>query len=301
MKKVDIVIIGAGIAGLTCAIYLKRANANFEILEGDMVGGKLTKIGKVDNYPGFPSSSGLEIFKSLNKQINDLDIVATYGKVQSVNKTSDGFLVISDVDKYECKAVVVASGTIIKGSGVTGEKEFEGRGVSYCATCDGGFFKSLPVALIGSSEIAFEEALYLANLASEVHLVCTSLDNVSPQTQKRVEEKSNIIIHKGFELKTIIGDEFVESIDINDKTKTENIKVKGVFPLLGFKSSNQFLTELKLNTRNGYIVVDDMMMSSVDGLFAIGDVVAKSVKQLVTAASDGAIVSSFLLKYMRSH
>ena len=171
MKKTDIVIIGAGMAGLTAAIYLKRANADFVILEGSFPGGLLNKLKTIENYPSYSNITGPELLIKLMEHVRELGIEITYGNVQSIFKEEDGFDVKTDVESYECGAVIVATGVNQENDTVPGQEKFAGMGVSYCATCDGNFFKGSDVAVYGNNDIAIEEALYLANLANKVYLI----------------------------------------------------------------------------------------------------------------------------------
>lgn len=298
MKKTDVVIIGSGIAGIVLSIYLKRSNVDFVLLEGKIPGGKLTQISKIENFPGYVSITGLELQLDLLEQLKHLNISITYGMVQSVLKKPEGFEVISDVDSYTSKVVVIATGSVLQTSGIKNEKDYFGRGVSYCATCDGNFFKGLPVAVYGNNNIALEEALYLSNLASKVYLVVNNdkllgdnslIDNLS--------KTKNIEIRLSTYIDEVKGDEYgVSSILTNNN---EEIPVSGLFPYVGDKSSTDFLKSLLVSNENGYIKVDEKMMSNVCGLFAIGDIVNKKVRQLVTASGDAATASHYIVQYLK--
>lgn len=298
MKKTDVVIIGSGIAGIVLSIYLKRSNVDFVLLEGKIPGGKLTQISKIENFPGYVSITGLELQLDLLEQLKHLNISITYGMVQSVLKKPEGFEVISDVDSYTSNVVVIATGSVLQTSGIKNEKDYFGRGVSYCATCDGNFFKGLPVAVYGNNNIALEEALYLSNLASKVYLVVNNdkllgdnslIDNLS--------KTKNIEIRLSTYIDEVKGDEYgVSSILTNNN---EEIPVSGLFPYVGDKSSTDFLKSLLVSNENGYIKVDEKMMSNVCGLFAIGDIVNKKVRQLVTASGDAATASHYIVQYLK--
>ena len=298
MRKTDVVIIGAGIAGITSAIYLKRANVDFLLLEAKDIGGKLHMLHKVDNYPGKPFTSGEEIIKELKEQLSGLDIKVENQCVQSILKNEVGFEVKTDKESILTKVVVVASGIITKTDSIKGEKEFVSKGVSYCATCDGNFFKGMDVAVYGNNDIALEESLYLSNLVNKLHLVVKENELVgNPKDIELVKNAKNITLHLGKEVTEIKGDQYgVTSVLLNDGN---DIPVYGVFPYVGEKSALEFLTNLKPNSQNGYIFVDENKMSNIPGLFAIGDISFKKVRQLVTAASDGAIASSAIVSYLK--
>lgn len=299
MENTDIVIIGAGMAGLTAAIYLRRANANFIIIDGDGVGGRLNSLKEVDNYPGFKKSSGEEIKKSLLDQIESLDIKVQYGKVQSILKEPVGFKVISDVASISTKAIILASGFNQVNKLIPGEKEYLGRGVSYCATCDGSFFKDDDVMVYGNNDIALEEALYLANIVKKLYLVVADeklFGNKSLLDQIMKQNNVEIILHVSpIEIR---GDDFgVNQVELSNG---RSIPVHGVFPYSGSKTAGVFLNNLKPTMLNNFIVTDEAMQSDIPGLFAAGDIRSKTLRQLVTAASDGAIAALEANKFVKN-
>jgi len=297
MKKNKIVIIGAGIAGLTAAIYLKRANEDFVILENQLPGGLLNKLNKVENYPGFVNATGPSILVSLMEQIHHLGIDIKYGSVQTILKEEDGFEVVTDVDSYEAKAVIVATGRKIESVSIKNEAEFVGRGVSYCATCDGNFYKGLEVAVVGNNDIVLEESLYLAGIVKTVHLFIPNdeLEGTSALVGK-VKTNKVISLHYNSNVQEVVGDEWgVTGLKVND----EIIEVAGVFPFVGNKSSDQFLSNLKPETDNFGVIADSECMSNISGLFFAGDIASKKLKQLVTAASDGAVAATGAYKFVR--
>lgn len=297
MKKTDIVVIGAGIAGLTAAIYLKRANANFVIIENSLPGGLLNKLHKVENYPGVPNTTGSAILVSLMEQVHQLGIEVLYGSVQTILKEEDGFEVVTDVDSYDAKAVIVATGRKIEGVTIPNESKYVGKGVSYCATCDGNFFKGADVAVVGNNDIVLEESLYLANLVNKLYLVVPDkkIEGTTSLVNK-VKNTNNIELLFDAKVDEIVGDDFgVTAIKVNG----QDIPVYGVFPFVGTKSSDQFLNNLKPDTDQSGVLVNESMMSNVPGLYFAGDIVSKKLRQLVTAASDGAIAATSVIQFVR--
>ena len=297
MKKFDIVIIGSGIAGISASIYLKRANANFVLLEGNLAGGMLNQLKGVENYPAMPNTTGADILISLMDQLIFNEIPVTYGNVQTILKEGDGFEVVTDVESYDAKAVIVATGVSQKNNSIPGEEKFAGQGVSYCATCDGSFFKGADVAVIGNNNIALEEALYLSNLAKTVYFVCPdeALQGDSKLIQS-INEKTNVEKLVSSQVQEIVGDDFgVTGIKVNDKV----IDVMGVFPYIGKKSTSQVLNNLKPNKVGIFIKVDETMSTNIPGLFAAGDIVSKKLKQLITAAGDGAAAATSADNYCK--
>ena len=297
MKKTDIVVIGAGIAGLTAAIYLKRANANFTIIEGSFPGGLLNKLKTIENYPSYPNITGSELVIKIMEQIKALGIEITYGNVQSILKESEGFEVKSDVDSYECKAVIVATGVSMAKESILGEDKFSGMGVSYCATCDGNFFKNQDVAVVGNNDIALEEGLYLANLVNKLYLINPDDKLVGNQINiDTISKAKNVEIINNAKVESINGDDFgVTSITVNNK----EIPVMGVFPYVGKKSTTQILNNLKPNMNGVFVKVDSSQQTNIEGLYAAGDLVDKKLRQLVTAANDGAIAATAASQYVK--
>lgn len=297
MKKVDVVIIGGGMAGITAAIYLKRANVDFVLLEGNFVGGMLANLKTIENFPTISSTSGNDIIISLMDQLRFNDIQVTYGNVQTILKDEEGFEVVSDVDSYEAKAVIVATGSGSTSKTIPGEEKYSGMGVSYCATCDGNFFKGADVAVVGNNNICLEEALYLANLAKTVYLICPDEELLG---DKKIIEKiqgfSNIKFIYSANVDEIKGDDFgVNEIVVNSKS----ISVAGVFPYVGKKNATQILNNLKPNKNRNFVITDENRMSNIPGLYFAGDIVDKKLRQLITASGDGAIAATSVTNYIK--
>ena len=297
MKKTDIVIIGSGIAGISAAIYLKRANADFVLLEGNMAGGMLNQLKSIENYPAMPNTTGADILIALMDQLRFNDIPVTYGNVQTILKEGEGFEVVTDVESYDAKAVIVATGVSQSNNSIPGEEKFAGQGVSYCATCDGNFFKGADLAIVGNNNIALEEALYLSNLAKKVYFVCPD-DALSGDAKliHSINKKTNIEFILSSSVEEILGDDFgVTGIKVNG----EVIDVMGVFPYVGKKSTSQILNNLKPNKAGIFINVDEEMKTNIPGLYAAGDIVSKKLKQLITAAGDGAAAATSADNYCK--
>lgn len=295
MISVDILIIGAGPAGLSAALYLKRAGANFAILDKGAPGGKLLNIAEIANYPGFAPISGYDLAVSLTKPVTDLGVSIEYGDVSDVRKQGDKFIVTTDFETYECYALAIGTG-LSNVPTIKGEKQFYGKGVSYCATCDGALYKNKDVVVIGHNEKALEECIYLSNIVNKVTFVIDAEQLSASETMfEAFKAKDNVEIINNAKVEEISGDALVTSVFVNGKP----IPCSAVFPLSGEKSASSFLAPLGLKTKNGFIPVDSSMMSEVPGLFAIGDVVDKRLRQVVTACSDGAIASTGLTTYVR--
>lgn len=297
MKKTDIVIIGSGIAGITAAIYLKRANADFVLLEGSLAGGMLNQLKTVENYPTLSKTTGSDILISLMDQLRYNNIQITYGNVQTILKEDDGFEVVTDVDSYDAKAVIVATGLNQSSNTIEGEEKFAGMGVSYCATCDGNFYKGQDVAVYGNNNIALEEALYLSGLVKKLYFVCPDDELEGESTMiKKLQESQNIEVLLNSKISEIKGDNLgVTSILVSEK----EIPVYGVFPYVGKKSSTHILNNLKPEKNGIFVKANSEMMTNIDGLFVAGDIVDKKLRQLITAAGDGANAATNAISYIK--
>ena len=285
MKEVDVVIIGSGIAGISAAIYLKRSSLSFVLL---------------DNYPGYPSISGLELSKSLLEQCKQLGIEFSYGEVNKVEKVDSNFLTRTDIDSYLSKVVIVASGLSEAKLNIPGEKQYFGKGVSYCATCDGPFFKNKDVAIYGYKDFAFEDAIYLSSLVNRLYFILPKSPLATETHLNEVKNAKNITIFDGYSLKEIKGDNKVNSIVINKDNENKELEVSAIFPLFEQISSSSFLSPLSIKMSNGFIDADKDGKTNVDGVYAVGDIVNKKLRQLINAASEGALAAISSINYVRS-
>jgi thioredoxin reductase (NADPH) len=298
MEKYDVAIIGAGPAGLSAALYLCRANKKVLLLEKSAPGGKLLTLPHLDNYPGVPPTSGMALANSFVESATSSGAKVEYGNVNSVSHDPFGFLVSSDVSSYETRTVIVATGLSFIPS-ISGEKEFLSKGVSYCATCDGRFFKNKVMAVVGNGDRTLEEAIYLAPLASELHFFCDEQLKGSERYLSALNEMKNVVIHENSKVTKIKGDAKVNGIDYLEDGVSSSLDLSAVFPLSGAKSAASFLSPLKIELTHGFIKTDDSLaVPSCSGLFAIGDIIVKKLRQVVTAASDGANVSQSVINYL---
>ncbi len=293
MLKVDVTIIGAGPAGLTAATYLARSSKSFVLIDKDAPGGRLNTLPEIENYPGFKSVSGMELANAFIDSASALGVETTYGNVMSVYKENDRFIIKTDMESYESKAVIVATG-ITFASTIKGEKEFLGKGVSYCATCDGRFFKGKNMAVYGNGEEAIQEALYLAPLSLKLFFVCPNKIKGGDKSVSALRHLNNVEILEDSSLKEISGESKVSSISVNDKV----IDVEAVFPLNGPKSASGFLSNLGLELNKGFIKTNAEQETSIPGLYAAGDILDKKLRQVVTAAGEGAIAATSAIKYI---
>lgn len=299
MKETEVVIIGAGAAGISAALYLARANVSFVWIDKDAPGGKLLEIHEIANYPGLPAMSGLDLANHLLESTEALNVRPIWGNVSSIHKDGDYFVVATNKEEYRAKAVLVCTG-LSHVATIKGEKEHIGRGVSYCATCDGPMYKGKTAIVYGRGDRVLNEALYLAGVVGKIHLLTP--DKVYEGDQglfERVIEKDNVIFHNDSEIKEILGEKFVDSAKVQRIDEEAIIETDVIFPLLGEKSATEFLSPLGVEMERGFIPVNALMESSVPGLFAAGDIVKKDLRQVVTACSDGAIASTGIIRHLR--
>lgn len=297
MKSTRVLIIGAGVAGLSCALYLQRAGLSPLVLEKGAPGGKLLTIAEIRNYPGFSSIGGFELAQAMLESATSQGVTITSGEVLSVSKEAGHFRVDSRDEVYLSEAVVVASG-LSNVPTIPGEKEHLGKGVSYCATCDGPLLRKKTVALYGTGEKALEEALYLAPLVAHLYFLSPNANETSPLLQNLLGQAHVEMIPEAKVLQ-IKGETMVQSMIYEQKGQKKEVDIAAIFPLLGEKSASGFLAGLAPKLEHGFLVVDEHRMSSVAGLFGAGDIVAKPLRQVVTAAGDGANASEGVLEYLR--
>ena len=296
---VDLVVIGAGPAGLTAGIYAARAGLKVIILEALKAGGLIAENALIENYPGFPSGiSGFEFANRLVEQAVKNGVEVREGEpVRDVVRLEDGrFLVKTDEGEYECYAVILATGTRRKKLGVKGEEEFRGRGVSYCAVCDGPLFRGRKVAVVGGGNTAVSEAIYLSSLASKVYLIHRrNALRAEEALQKALFNKNNVEVLWNTVVKEIVGEEKVYGVKVADINTGEvrSVDVDGVFIAIGEEPNNELAKKLGLAlTEEGYVKVDlNTMETSIPGVYAAGDITGV-FKQAAVAVGQGALAAN---------
>ncbi len=299
----DVVIIGAGPAGLTAAIYTCRAKLKTLVLEGNIPGGNAGITDLIENYPGFPQGiNGSELMSNFMQQAEYFGAELVYEEVHDIQTEGQIKKVLTEQREYECRAVIITSGARRRELEVEGEYRYRGKGVSYCATCDGAFYKNTPVVIVGGGDSAVKEALYLADIASKVYLIHrregfranqTTLDKMFQD--ERIELRLNKVVTR------IEGDEtMVKSIVLRDVQtgQEESLETSGVFVSIGMIPASDYIVD-KLNCDNAYIVTDDNMMTSIPGVFAAGDIRSKNVRQVATAVGDGAVAGVSVTEYLK--
>ncbi len=293
----DTVIIGAGVAGLTAAQYAARGNLRTLVIESVTPGGQALVIDDLENYPGqVEPISGFDIVESFQKQAEQFGAEMLTAKVKSLTKEGDIFRVVTRKREVTAYTVIFATGATHRHLGAQGEEEFAGRGVSYCATCDGPFFKGKRMLVVGGGDSACDEAIYLSKLSEQITLIHRRGQfRAQASIAARVEKNPHITVKLHRELKEIVGTNKVESVVLidNQTNQEEEIPMDGVFIFVGSSPQTELLdgfTELEKD-EVGYIITDTHMESAVPGLFVAGDVRATPFRQIITAAADGAVAS----------
>lgn len=304
MKKYDLVIIGSGPAGLSAAIYAARAALEFIVIESlPMSGGQIINTSDVDNYPGLPMISGWDLAQKMREHAQGLGAEFVNTKVTEIEKTEKGYLLkCSDGTEYNTTAVIAAMGAAPRMLNIPGEKEYRGRGVSYCATCDGNFFKNKVTAVIGGGDTAMEDALYLSGLCTKVYLIHRrDAFRAAKSLVEKVKSKENIEILTNTVPKEIKGAMTVEKIVLEKEGKETELDVNGVFIAAGVMPSSDILKELVSMDDNGYVIAGENCATNSEGIFVAGDLRKKNLRQILTAAADGANAVNSAVEYIQKN
>ena len=298
----DIIIVGAGPAGLTAAIYGVRANKKVLVLEARSYGGQIINANKIENYPALKNISGFDFASNLYNQANDLGAEIKFEKVININDLKDIKEVETTDNKYKSKTIILATGADNRKLNLENEKELIGKGVSYCATCDGNFYKEKVVAVVGGGNTAAEDALYLSDIVKKVYLIHRRDEfRASLSTLEQLKKKENVEFIYNSNVTMLNGIEKLESIEVMDKNNNKkNIKIDGLFIAVGQVPSNENFRNLIKMDDNGYIIAKEDCHTNIEGIFAAGDSRTKDLRQLVTATSDGAIAAVEATKYINN-
>lgn len=296
----DVVIIGAGPAGLTAAIYARRAGLSVDIIEKNIYGGQTAIIDTIENYPGFKKISGFEFSTVLHEQVENLGAEFIFSQVKEVDFSGvEKYLTMSDGKTISALSVVIANGLKRRELGCRGEKQFLGRGVSYCATCDGAFFKDKTVIVVGGGNTALEDALYLSNICKSVTLVVRKNHFRAEKTlSDAVFEKENIDVKFNTNVKEISGEKFVNKVVLNCEENEEIIPVDGVFIAIGYYPDNDIFKGKINMDASGYFAAGEDCNTNVPGVFVAGDCRIKPLRQIATAVSDGAVAGNAAASYI---
>ena len=296
----DVVIIGAGPAGLTAAIYIRRAAKKVLVLEAKVYGGQIVNTLDIENYPAEEHISGYDFATKLYNQAKNLGAEIVFEKVISIEANGKQKKVIATDNVYEASSVIIATGSENKKLGLPNEDQLIGKGISYCATCDGAFYKNKKVAVVGGGNTALEDALYLADVAEKVYLIHRRSEfRGEDSTVSRLKGKENIQFVLNSNVTKLNAGNKLESIEVaSTDGKVRTIEIDGLFVAIGrIPESKAFANLIKLDDA-GYIEADEKCHTNVDGIFVAGDSRTKDVRQLVTAVSDGAIAATEAVKYI---
>jgi len=303
--RTDVIIIGGGPAGLTAAIYASRANLSTLVVEEAIPGGKLAKTWQIENYPGVEKINGADLGMQMFQHSTQFGAEFTYGQVTAVAPEDGGFrLTMADGSALHGRTVIVATGTAERRLDLPQAEQLTGHGISYCAVCDGNFYKGLPVAVIGGGNSALEESLYLAKLASTVTIVIRrDVFRADPIVQSQIQAAPNIKVVTGHVPHGLVVTDGrltgLQVAAVADGAVT-TIPANGVFPYIGADPATGFLAGLGVTDEKGYIKAGPDMATAIDGLYAAGDVIVKDLRQVVTAVNDGAIAATSAARYIRS-
>ncbi len=293
----DLIIVGAGPAGVTAAIYAKRSNINFKIFEKEMVGGNVVNAFEIENYPGVGKLMGSDLAIKFIGDLDALGIDVNYEAITKIEKNDDIFKVItSENEIYYAKKVLLALGTKARKLGVSNEDQLLGRGISYCATCDGSFYKGKEVLVVGGGNSALTEALYLSKIVNKIYLITRHELKGDKKEIQKIKETPNIKVIEFKTVKEVEGNNFVTGVKIIDTNTNEesSLKVDGIFVYIGQLPPTNFVSHFGVLNKNGFIEVDEHYETKIKGLFAVGDCINKVVRQIVTATGDAATAIHFI-------
>jgi len=299
----DIIIIGAGPAGLTAAIYGARANKKVLVLEAKTYGGQIISASKIDNYPGIPHISGIDYATNLFNQAKDLGAEVKFEKAIDIDVSNVIKKIITNNSEYQCKSVIIATGADKRKLGIEREEEFLGKGVSYCATCDGMFFKGKDVAVVGGGEAALSETIYLSNICDKVYLIHRRDEfRGSEKIVDELREKNNVIFVLNTNIVKLNGNSFLESVDIKDSNNNvSTLQVSALFIAVGQVPETNILVSKLEKNKLGYIIAGEDTLTNLAGVFVAGDVRQKNLRQLTTAVSDGSEAAVMACNYINSN
>lgn len=298
----DVIILGSGPAGLSAAIYAQRARLNTLVIEEKpLSGGQILDTYEVDNYPGLQGIGGFELGMKFREHADTLGVTFHTAQVQKVQAAGNLKEVVTEKETFQTKSVIVATGATHRKLGVQGEEELVGAGVSYCATCDGAFFKGKTVAVVGGGDVALEDALFLARGCEKVYLIHRRDEFRGAKVlQEQVQKTENITVLWNSEVKEIQGENKVEKILLhNDIEETDTtLEVQGIFIAVGIQPNNDAVKEVVAVDEQGYVKALEDTVTSEPGIFAAGDVRTKQLRQVITAAADGANAVTSVERYL---
>ena len=300
--KYDIAIVGGGPAGMTAALYAARAGKSVVLFEGEMLGGQILPTRKIENYPALPEVDGYTFAEGLTKQITALGVAIVYATVGKIEKTDIGFALFANEDVYSSAAVILATGLKHRKLGLEGEEALIGRGVSFCATCDGMFFRKKEVAVVGGGNTAVQDALVLSEYCSRVYLIHRRAElRAEKNLAEQMKSKENIEFIAETVIEELEGTEQLQSLTLRNVAtgSVEYLPVAALFEAIGQSPQNAAFADLVELDEDGYFLTDNACGTSCPGIFVAGDACRKNVRQLTTAVSDGTIAALSAVEYLR--
>lgn len=300
--KYDIAIVGGGPAGMTAALYAARAGKSVVLFEGEMLGGQILPTRKIENYPALPDVDGYTFADGLTKQITALGVAIVYAAVAKVEKNEDGFVLQTSGEVYSSSAVILATGLKHRRLGLDGEDALIGRGISFCATCDGMFFRKKEVAVVGGGNTAVQDALVLSEYCSRVYLIHRRNQlRAEENLVKQMRARENIEFIGETVIEELEGEESLQSLTLRNVSTgaVEYLPVAALFEAIGQYPQNAAFSNLVELDEDGYFLTDNECRTSCPGIFAAGDACRKSVRQLTTAVSDGTVAALSAVEYLR--
>ena len=299
---IDVIVIGGGTAGLTAALYLARAGKSVSVFESGAFGGQIVTSPKVENYPGIKEISGMDFAMGLLDQVSDLDVGFETDRILSVHKGEDGtFTLVGEADTYNSRAVIVATGAKCRDLGIENEGKYVGEGVSYCALCDGAFFKGKTVAVVGGGNSALEEVEYLAGICAKVYLIHRREGfRAESAVVERVKALSNVEMKLNRTVRALSGEGSLNSINLASTAGEADLTlpVDGLFVSIGRVPDTECVKNFVALDDGGYVVAGEDCKTEIAGLFAAGDCRTKAVRQLATATADGATSAVKAMEYL---
>lgn len=293
------VIIGSGVAGMTAAIYLGRANISTCIIEKEAPGGQITRTSVIDNYPGFEKINGTDLAISMYNQVNSFKVPYLFTEVLEIISLEDKKIIKTKDKEISCQNIIIATGRSPRKLNVEGEQKLIGRGVSYCAICDGALYKEKNIAVIGGGRAALEETLYLSKICNHITLIHRrDIFRAENNLVDTVKSKENVTVLTNTNVVEFVEkDNKLYSIKIKNKNnEIEELKVDGCFEYIGQVPNTENFKNLDILDENGYIIVDNNSETKIKGIYAIGDCIKKDLYQIITACSDGAVVANRIAK-----
>lgn len=299
----DILIIGAGPAGMTAAIYGQRGGKKTIVFDKLSYGGQVINTAEVANYPGIPNMTGLDFAEKTYNQMKDLGAEMSYEEISEIRDADKPIktVITTSGKEYQCKAIIIATGSSPRPLGVENEERFKGAGISYCATCDGAFFRNKTVAVCGGGNTALEDAEVLSDIAEKVYLIHRRDEFRADATNvKRVKGKKNVELVLDSVVTAINGERFIQGLEVQNKKSEEKreLKIDGLFVAIGQMPENDIFKDIVKLNKAGYVEAGEDCLTGTDGIFAAGDCRTKKVRQITTAVSDGAIAALAAIEHI---